>query len=89
MQWGFADGNGDPEDLPDAKLDIRNYKIGDHVRFRNGCHGSDKEEIHDGTVEIINHYPGGYVSIDVMGGGTLYKHLMLEDVLEHKQRDLR
>ena len=39
-----------------------------------------------GTVEIIDHYPGGHSSIDVMSGDTLYKHLSLDDVLvlEHK-----
>lgn len=40
-------------------------------------------EIHDGTVEIIDHYSGGHVSIDVMSGDTLYKHLSLTDVIEH------
>ena len=39
----------------------------------------------DGTVEIIDHYPGGHSSIDVMSGDTLYKHLTLDDVLEHNK----
>ena len=82
-QWGFADGNGEPEELPDPKLDIRYYKVGDHVRFKIRYHGSEKEEIHDGNVEIIDRYPDGQVSIDVMSGDTLYKHLSLTDVLEH------
>ena len=82
-QWGFTDGHGNPENLPDPKLDIRNYKIGHHVKFKIRYHGSGKEEIHDGTVEIIDHYSGGHVSIDVMSGDTLYKHLSLTDVIEH------
>ena len=82
-QWGFADGNGNPEELPDSKLDIRNYKVGDQVKFKIRYHGSDQEEIHDGTVEIIDHYPGGHTSIDVMSENTLYKHLSLTDVVEH------
>ena len=86
QQWGFADGNGEPEKLPDPKMDIRNYMVGDHVKFKIRYHGSDKEEILDGIVEIIDHYPGGHSSIDVMSGDTLYKHLTLDDVLvlEHK-----
>ena len=67
-QWGFADGNREPGKLPDPKLDIRNYTVGDHVKFKIRYHGSDKEEILDGTVEIIDHYPGGRASIDVMRG---------------------
>ena len=82
-QWGFADSDGEPEELPDPKLDIRNYKVGDSVKFKIRYHGSDKEEIHDGTVEIIDKYPAGYASIDVMSGDTLYKHMPLTDVIEH------
>ena len=82
-QWGFADGNGKPEELPDPKLDIRNYKIGDCVKFKIRYHDSDQEEIHEGAVEIIDHYPGGHTSIDVMSENTLYKHLPLTDVIEH------
>ena len=82
-QWGFADGNGKPEELPDPKLDIRNYKVGDCVKFKIRYHDSDQEEIHEGAVEIIDHYPGGHTSIDVMSENTLYKHLPLTDVIEH------
>ena len=46
-------------------------------------HDSDQEEIHEGAVEIIDHYPGGHTSIDVMSENTLYKHLPLTDVIEH------
>lgn len=84
-QWGFADGNGEPEKLPDPKMDIRNYTVGDYVKFKIRYHGSDIDEILDGTVEIIDHYPGGHSSIDVMSGDTLYKHLTLDDVLEHNK----
>ena len=84
-QWGFADGNGEPEKLPDPKMDIRNYTVGDHVKFKIRYHGSDIDEILDGTVEIIDHYLGGRASIDVMSGDTLYKHLTLDDVLEHNK----
>ena len=66
-------------------MDIRNYTVGDHVKFKIRYHGSDKEEILDGIVEIIDHYPGGYSSIDVMSGDTLYKHFTLDDVLEHNK----
>ena len=82
-QWGFADGNGEPEELPDPKLDIRNYKVGDRVKFMIRYHESDQEEIYEGAVEIIDHYPGGHTSIDVMSEKTLYKHLPLTDVIEH------
>ena len=74
-QWGFADRNGEIEDIPDEKLDIRNYKVGDKVRFKIRNFGSNKEEILEGAVEIIDKYPGGHTSIDVMSGDTLYKHL--------------
>lgn len=84
-QWGFADGNGEPEKLPDPKMDIRNYTVGDYVKFKIRYHGSDIDEILDGTVEIIDHYPGGHSSIDVMSGDTLYKHLTLDDVLEYNK----
>ncbi len=80
-QWGFADGNGEPEEPPDPQLDIRNYKIGDHVKFKFRYYGSDKEEILEGTVSIINHSSGGYGSIDVMSEDALYKHLSLTDVV--------
>ena len=33
-QWGFADGNGESEKQPDPRLDIRNYKVGDRVKFK-------------------------------------------------------
>ena len=94
-QWGFADGNGEPEKQPNPRLDIRNYKVGDRVKFKIRYHGSDKEEIHDGAVEIIDHYPGGHGSIDVMSSDIFYKHLPLEKVIEHignpagNERDLR
>ena len=39
--------------------------------------------IYEGAVEIIDHYPGGHTSIDVMSEKTLYKHLPLTDVIEH------
>ena len=81
-QWEFADGNGKPEELSDPKLDIRNYKVGDRVKFKIRYHGSEQDEIHDGIVEIIDRYPGGYSSIDVKSGDTLYKHLSLSDVTE-------
>lgn len=45
------------------------------------------DEIRDGTVEIIDHYPGGHVSIDVMSGDTLFKHLSLTDVLDHSAEE--
>ena len=81
-QWGFADGSGEPENLPDPKLDIRNYKDGDHVKFKFRYYGSDQEEIHEGIVETINQYSGGQSSLDVMSEDTLYKQLSLTDVLE-------
>ena len=71
--------------MPDPKLDICNYTVGDYVKFKIRYHGSDIEEIFDGTVEIIDHYPGGRASIDVMSGDILYKHLTLDDVLEHNK----
>ena len=86
-QWGFADGNGKPEKQPDPRLDIRNYKVGDRVKFKIRYHESDQDEIHDGTVKIIDHYPGGHVSIDVMSGDTLFKHLSLTDVLDHSAEE--
>ena len=86
-QWGFADGNGEPEKQPDPRLDIRNYKVGDRVKFKIRYHESDQDEIRDGTVEIIDHYPGGHVSIDVMSGDTLFKHLSLTDVLDHSAEE--
>ena len=64
-------------------MDIRNYKVGDSVKFKIRYHDSDREEIHGGVVEIIDHYPGGHSLIDVMSGDTLYKHLSLTDVIEH------
>ena len=81
-QWGFADRNGEVEELPDEKLDIRNYRVGDKVRFKIRHFGSEKEEILEGAVEIIDKYPGGHASIDVMSGDTLYKHLSLKNVIE-------
>ncbi len=57
--------------------------MGDRVRFKIRYSGSEEEEIHEGTVEIIDKYPGGHASIDVMCGDTLYKHLSLPDVIEH------
>ena len=39
-QWGFADGNGKPEELSDPKLDIGNYKVGDCVKFKIRYHAS-------------------------------------------------
>lgn len=40
-QWVFADGNGKSEELPDPKLDIRNYKVGDCVKFKIRYRDSD------------------------------------------------
>ena len=57
--------------------------VDDRVKFKIRCHDTDREEINGGTVEIIDHYPGGHVSIDVMSGDTLNKHLSLTDVLDH------
>ena len=37
-EWGFADGNGNPEKLPDPRLDVRNYKVGDYVKFKVRWH---------------------------------------------------
>ena len=51
--------------------------------FIDGDTKLNQEEIHEGAVEIIDHYPGGHVSIDVMSDDTLYKHLSLTDVIEH------
>ena len=66
-------------------MDIRNYTVGDYVKFKIRYHSSDIDEILDGTVEIIDHYPGGHSSIAVMSGDTLYKHLTLNDVFEHNK----
>ncbi|SDA38416.1 Calcineurin-like phosphoesterase [Lachnospiraceae bacterium G11] len=81
-RWGFADRDGEFEDIPDEKLDIRNYRVGDWVRIRIRSSESEKEEILEGTIEIIDKYPSGHASIDVMSGNTLYKHLSLKNVIE-------
>ena len=80
-QWGFADKNGEAE-TPDAKLDIRSYRVGDRVRFKIRTVESNEEEIHEGTVEIIDRNPGWYPSIDIMSGDTFYKHITLTEVLD-------
>ena len=80
--WGFADKGNEIEPTPDEKLDIRTYRIGDRVQFKIRFSDSDEDEIHEGTVEIIDRNPGWYSSIDIMSGGTLYKHIPLTDVIE-------
>ena len=57
------------------------------MKFKIRYHGSDKEEILDGIVKIIDQYPGGHSSIDVMSGDTLFKHLSLTDVLDHSAEE--
>ena len=44
-EYGFDKGN----------IRIRNYKVGDSVKFKIRYHDSDREEIHGGVVEIIEH----------------------------------
>ena len=80
--WGFADKGNEIEPPSDEKLDIRNYQIGDRVRFKIRFSDADEDEIHEGTVEIIDRNPGWYSSIDIMSGDTLYKHIPLTDVIE-------
>ena len=48
-----------PEELPDQKLDIRTYHKGDRVRFKIRWADTGEVEHIDGTVEIIDRYPGG------------------------------
>ncbi len=87
MQWGFADKDGEVEPMPDARLDIRNYKVGEVVRFAAKKFGSDKEEMHEGTVEIIDRYPFDIALIDILSDGVLYKHVPLEKVIEKNGDD--
>ena len=47
------------------------------------CAETGETETVEGTVEIIDRYPGGYSSIDVFSDDTLYKHIPLRDVVEH------
>jgi len=88
-EWGFTDKDGVPEEVSDPKLDIRSYRIGDRVWFKIKESECDMEEIHEGYVEIIDRYPGGYATIDVMserkGEKCLYKHIPLSVVTEHKR----
>lgn len=90
-EWGFADGGDIPEELPDPKLDIRTYRRGDRVVFKIKMHDSDKEEVHEGYVEIIDEYTEGYASIDVIseikGEKCLFKHLSLSDVIERYEAE--
>ncbi len=79
-QWGFADNNGEPESLPDPRLDIRYYKVGDKVRFIGG-RGDDEKKI-EGVVEILNRYRVGDNDIDIRTDGCLYKHVPLTLILE-------
>jgi hypothetical protein len=81
-QWGFADKGNLVEPIPDGKLDIRNYRIGDRVHFKIGNSSFEKTEILEGLVEIIDRNPGWYPSIDIMSGDTLYKHIPLNDVIK-------
>ena len=53
-EWGFADGDGNPEKLPDLRLDVRNYKVGDYVKFKVRRHDTQKEEILKGTIQVID-----------------------------------
>ncbi len=80
-EWGFADGDGNPEKLPDPRLDVRNYKVGDYVKFKVRWHDTQKEEILKGTIQVIDRYPGGYAEIDILSGDTIYKHFPLKDVI--------
>lgn len=82
-QWGYTDNDMVPEELPDPKLDIRTYHEGDRVRFKVKFAETGETETVEGTVEIIDRYPGGYSSIDVFSDDTLYKHIPLRDVVEH------
>jgi hypothetical protein len=54
-------------------------------------HDSDKEEVHEGYVEIIDEYTEGYASIDVIseikGEKCLFKHLSLSDVIERYEAE--
>ena len=56
--------------------------MGDRVRFKIRTVESNEEEIHEGTVEIIDRNPGWYPSIDIMSGDTFYKHIPLTEVLD-------
>lgn len=80
-EWGFADGDGNPEKLPDPRLDVRNYKVGDYVKFKVRGHDTQKEKILKGTIQVIDRYPGGYAEIDILSGDIVYKHFSLEDVI--------
>ena len=80
-EWGFADGDGNPEKLPDPRLDVRNYKVGDYVKFKVRWHDTQKEEILKGTIQVIDRYSGGYAEIDILSGDIVYKHFSLEDVI--------
>lgn len=80
-EWGFADGDGNPEKLPDPRLDVRNYKVGDYVKFKVRWHDTQKEEILKGTIQAIDRYSGGYAEIDILSGDIIYKHFSLEDVI--------
>ena len=82
-QWGYSDKGMVPEELPDQKLDIRTYHKGDRVRFKIRWAETGEVEHIDGTVEIIDRYPGGYSSIDIFSVDTLYKQIPLSDVLEY------
>ena len=82
QQWGFTD-KGDVQESPKMSLlDIRNYKKGDWVLFKLKKRMSDEEEYHEGKVEIINRYPGGYASIDIMCKDVFFKHISLDCVVE-------
>ncbi len=80
-EWEFADGDGNPEKLPDPRLDVRNYKVGDYVKFKVRWHDTQKEETLKGTIQVIDRYSGGYAEIDILSGDTVYKHFSLEDVI--------
>jgi hypothetical protein len=82
QQWGFVDKGDVVERLPDTKTDIRNYRTGDWVLFCVRKNDAEEPEFHEGVVEIIDRYPGGYASIDVMCKDIFYKHIPLDDVLE-------
>ena len=83
MQWGFTDKGDVPEELPDARLDYRNYSRGDRVTFRMNVRGTDAEELHEGTVTSIDRFPSGEATIDVKGKDCYYKHISLHAVVEH------
>ena len=81
-QWGFVDNGDMPETSANNRIsDIRNYRTGDWVLFRISK-SEGEYEYREGIVEIIDRYPDGFSSIDVMCKNILYKHIPLADVLD-------